>query len=221
MELLIVLAIMGVMMGLVGFSILGGGGNELGAAQRQLLGMVQKARTQAALSGLQTRLLINSDTDNQDRYHRYVEIVYRDANESESWVVAGEGKFLTDRVYLVPTSDDTGIFSEGWRSDAFSVWSNKLGEHIFLDDAFKGKRKEKDASNSFNFIEFDSAGNLVCQEDTNGILLPPKLVLAVGEPNPGSVDRLIRFNDPSAIAGILMRQFGGFAVLDVNDFELP
>ena len=58
MELLIVLAIMGVMMGLVGFSILGGGGNELGAAQRQLLGMVQKARTQAALSGLQTRLLI-------------------------------------------------------------------------------------------------------------------------------------------------------------------
>ena len=90
MELLIVLAIMGVMMGLVGFSILGGGGNELGAAQRQLLGMVQKARTQAALSGLETRLLINSDTDNQDRYHRYVEIVYRDENESESWAVAGE-----------------------------------------------------------------------------------------------------------------------------------
>lgn len=221
MELLIVLAIMGVMMGLVGFSILGGGGNELGAAQRQLLGMVQKARTQAALSGLETRLLINSDTDNQDRYHRYVEIVYRDENESESWVVAGEGKFLTDRVYLVPASDDTGIFSEGWRSDAFSVWSNKLGEHIFLDDAFKGKRKEKDGSNSYNFIEFDSAGNLVCHDDPSGILLNPKLVLAVGEPNPGSVDSLIRFNDPSAIAGILMRQFGGFAVLDVNDFELP
>jgi hypothetical protein len=52
-------------------------------------------------------------------------------------------------------------------------------------------------------------------------LLPPKLVLAVGEPNPVSDDSLIRFNDPSAIAGILMRQFGGFAVLDVNDFELP
>jgi hypothetical protein len=70
-------------------------------------------------------------------------------------------------------------------------------------------------------VEFDSAGNLVCQEDSSGILLPPKLVLAVGEPNPVSDDSLIRFNDPSAIAGILMRQFGGFAVLDVNDFELP
>ena len=221
MELLIVLAIMGVMMGLVGFSILGGGGNELGAAQRELLGMVQKARTQAALSGLQTRLLISNNTEDPEKYHRYVEIVYRDANESKSWVVAGEGKFLTDRVYLVPASDDTAILSEGWRSDAFSVWSNKLGEHIFLDNAFKGKRKEKDASNDFNFIEFDSEGNLVCQEDSSGILVPPKLVLATGEPNPGSVDEVIRFNDPSSVAGILMRQFGGFAILDVNDFELP
>lgn len=220
MELLIVLAIMGVMMGLVGFSILGGGGNELGAAQRQLLGMVQKARTQAALSGLETRLLINSDTDNQDRYHRYVEIVYRDENESESWVVAGEGKFLTDRIYFVPASDDSSSQPDGWRSDAYSIWSNKESEPFELDAAFKGKRKEG-GSESFNYVEFDSAGNLVCQEDSSGILLPPKLVLAVGEPNPGTDDRLIRFNDPSAIAGILMRQFGGLAVLDVNDFELP
>ena len=220
MELLIVLAIMGVMMGLVGFSILGGGGNELGAAQRQLLGMVQKARTQAALSGLETRLLINSDTDNQDRYHRYVEIVYRDENESESWVVAGEGKFLTDRIYFVPASDDSSSQPDGWRSDAYSTWSNKEREPFELDAAFKGKRKEGGSEN-FNYVEFDSAGNLVCQEDSSGILLPPKLVLAVGEPNPGSDDSLIRFNDPSAIAGILMRQFGGFAVLDVNDFELP
>ena len=37
MELLVVLAVMGVMMGLIGFSLLGGGGNELGATQRELL----------------------------------------------------------------------------------------------------------------------------------------------------------------------------------------
>ena len=164
--------------------------------------------------------MINSDTDNQDRYHRYVEIVYRDENESESWVVAGEGKFLTDRIYFVPASDDSSSQPDGWRSDAYSTWSNKEREPFELDAAFKGKRKEG-GSESFNYVEFDSAGNLVCQEDSSGILLPPKLVLAVGEPNPGSDDSLIRFNDPSAIAGILMRQFGGFAVLDVNDFELP
>ena len=54
LELLVVLAVMGVMMGLIGFSLLGGGGNELGAAQRELLGLVQKARSQAALSGRET-----------------------------------------------------------------------------------------------------------------------------------------------------------------------
>ena len=42
MELLVVLAVMGVMMGLIGFTLLGGGGNELGTAQRELLGMIQK-----------------------------------------------------------------------------------------------------------------------------------------------------------------------------------
>ena len=42
MELLVVLAVMGVMMGLIGFTLLGGGGNELGTAPRELLGMIQK-----------------------------------------------------------------------------------------------------------------------------------------------------------------------------------
>ena len=41
LELLIVLAVMGLMMGLVGFSLLGGGGAGLGSAQRELLGLVQ------------------------------------------------------------------------------------------------------------------------------------------------------------------------------------
>ena len=49
--------------GLIGFSLLGGGGNELGAAQRELLGLVQKARSQAALSGRETRLLVCNDPE--------------------------------------------------------------------------------------------------------------------------------------------------------------
>ena len=55
MELLVVLAVMGVMMGLIGFS-LGGGGNELGAANENFWGWF-KARAQSALSGRETRLL--------------------------------------------------------------------------------------------------------------------------------------------------------------------
>ena len=70
-------------------------------------------------------------------------------------------------------------------------------------------------------MAFNGSGNLICREESAGILQPPKLVLAVGEPNPADDEKALRFNDPSSIAGILMRRFGGFAVLDVNDFFSP
>jgi hypothetical protein len=47
------------------------------------------------------------------------------------------------------------------------------------------------------------------------------LVLALGSPNPVNTTEKLRFNDPNKIAGILMRNFGGFAVLEISDFESP
>jgi prepilin-type N-terminal cleavage/methylation domain-containing protein len=220
MELLVVLAVMGVMMGLIGFTLLGGGGNELGAAQRELLGMVQKARAQSALSGRETRLLVWNDPEDEDKYHRYLEIVTKDANQSESWVVAGEGFFLTDGVYLVPSDESLSVQSDDWREDAFSIWSHDDGEEFKLNPAFKGMRKEG-GSEDFIYMAFNGSGNLICREDSSGVLQPPKLVLAVGEPNPADENKALRFNDANSIAGILMRRFGGFAVLDVNDFIRP
>ena len=179
MELLVVLAVMGVMMGLIGFTLLGGGGNELGAAQRELLGMVQKARAQSALSGRETRLIVWNDPEDEDKYHRYLEIVTKDANESDSWVVAGEGFFLTDGVYLVPGDESLSVQSDDWREDAFSIWSHDDGEEFKLNPAFKGMRKEG-GSEDFIYMAFNGSGNLICREDSSGVLQPPKLVLAVG-----------------------------------------
>ena len=71
----------------------------MGAAQRELLGMVQLVHKQPFLVFRPDCSLVI--TEDPEKYHRYVEIVYRDANESKV-NVAGEGKFLTDRVYLVP-----------------------------------------------------------------------------------------------------------------------
>ena len=119
MELLVVLAVMGVMMGLIGFSLLGGGGNELGAAQRELLGLIQKTRAQAALTGRETRLLIYNDPQDEDKYHRYIEIVTQESNNTSNWVVAGEGTFLTDGIYLVPSDERLSFQADDWREDAF------------------------------------------------------------------------------------------------------
>ena len=86
------MAVMGLMMGLIGFTLLGGGGEELGSAQREVLGLVQQARTRAALSGAETRLIINAMEDDLEKYHRYVELVVKDTcattNEKQ---MAGHG----------------------------------------------------------------------------------------------------------------------------------
>ena len=42
LELLIVMAVMGLMMGLIGFTLLGGGGEELGSAREKCLGSCSK-----------------------------------------------------------------------------------------------------------------------------------------------------------------------------------
>lgn len=218
LELLIVLAIMGVMMGIVSFGLMGGGGAELGAAQRELLGLINNARTQAALNGRDTRLIVNDDGSDLEKFHRYVEIVTRDANSSEEWLVQGEGRFLPEGIYFVPTDDSQATFSDDWLETAYSHWSTKRSETFTLGESFKGKRKEGDGV-KFNYVEFDDSGNLVCsQEQDSTSPTAPLMVLAKGSPDPSSSTKPVRFENAENIIGIQMRRYGGFAVLDVNDF---
>ena len=90
-----------------------------------------------------------------------------------------------------------------------------------LKDAFKGLREEGQGT-EFNFIEFDSSGNLVCPTTgSNSISTIPKIVLAKGAPNPVDPTVPLRFDDPNAVGGILLQRFGGFAVLEISDFMEP
>ena len=125
-ELLVVLVVMGLLMGLISFSLIGGGGAELGAAQRELLGMVQQAKTRAALSGQETRLIVHADAEEGDleKYHRYVELIVKDTcsttNETK-WLVMGEGSYLTEGVFFVPEDDSLCKVEEDWKTDAFTI----------------------------------------------------------------------------------------------------
>lgn len=221
LELLIVLAVMGLMMGLIGFTLLGGGGAELGSAQRELLGFVQQARSRAALSGSETRLIVNNVESDLDKFHRYIEIVVQDtcATSGEvSWLVMGQGKYLTDGVYFVPQDESKSETGTDWRSDAFSIWS-AAEDDFSLTDSFKGKRKSNGDS-KFRFIAFDEIGNVVFpQSSMGGVQKAPRLVLSVGSPIPSGDGKVLRFDNPNSIAGILLRKYGGFAVLELEDFE--
>lgn len=217
-ELLVVLAVMGLMMGVIGFSLLSGGGAELGSSQRNLLGILQKARTKAAATGLTTRVIINAQTDDEEKFHRYLEVIIQDPNATNSWVVENEGITLDEGIYFVPEDSTASVQPDGWRSDAYSQWSQDSSQEFFLKDAFRGLREEGQGT-EFKFIEFDSSGNLVCPATgSNSISTIPKIVLAKGAPNPVDPSVPLRFDDPNAVGGILLQRFGGFAVLEISDF---
>ena len=208
-------------MGLIGFSLLGGGGAELGAAQRELLGFVQQARSRAALSGSETRLIVNNDDADEEKYHRYVELLVKDTcstNGEVRWLVMGEGKYLTDGVYFVPEDDDKSETPSEWRSDGYTIWSDSTDD-FSLNDAFKGER-ESNGDTSFKYLAFNQVGNVVFPDSAGGgVQKAPRLVLSVGAPNPGGDGKPLRFDNPNAISGILLRRYGGFAVLELDDFE--
>lgn len=217
MELMIVLAVMGVMMGMIGFSLSGGGGAALQASQRQLLGLVQQTRAKAALYGRPARLIVSNDEQDEDKFYRYIEIIVQDVNETDQWVVQGEEKYLEDGVYLLPQDDSNVITPNNWSDLAYSVWSHDQQNSMKLKDTFKGMREEGGAK-MFSYLEFNSEGNLVCSHESDSSTTNyPMLVLANGSPTPGS-DKFLRFDDMNSVAGILLRKFGGFAVLDSSDF---
>ena len=220
-ELLVVLAVVGLMMGVIGFSLLGGGGAELGASQRNVLGVLHQARTIAASTGVVTRIIINADPEDEEKFCRYIEIISKDTNQTDSWIVKRESISLNDGVYFVPDNKSLSFRAEEWRTNAFCSWSG--GDDEFnLSESFKGKRVKSSSGTSFKFIEFDGSGNLQAPDSiSGGIPQPLMLVLALGAPNPANTTEKIRFNDPNNIAGILLRNFGGFAVLEISDFDAP
>lgn len=216
MELMIVLAVMGVMMGMIGFSLSGGGGAALQASQRQLLGLVQQTRAKAALYGRPARLIVSIEEE-EEKFYRYMEIIVQDANKSSQWVVQGEGKYLEDGVYLLPLDDSKVATTDNWSELAYSVWSHDSEDTMKLNDSFKGVREEG-GTQAFNYLEFNAEGNLVCSHRSDSSTPTyPRLVLANGSLSPGG-EKLLRFDDVNSVAGIMLRRFGGYAVLDSNDF---
>jgi len=225
LELLVVISVMALMMGFIGFSLLGGGGSSLDAAQREMVSLVQQTRMQASLSGRETRLIVHDDPSDPEKFHRYLEIVVEDANVTGAWRPLGQGTLLPDETYIVPDEERFGDNVEtpsnvSWPSEAYTIWSGDESESFLLGTVRKGVRSENgpDALN-FRFLAFDAEGKVTCSTVTGpaGTFPPPMIVLAIGNPNPPNTGKEIRIDNPNDISGVLLRRYGGFAVLDYDD----
>ena len=178
LELLVVISVMALMMGFIGFSLLGGGGSSLDAAQREMVSLVQQTRMQATLSGRETRLIVHNDPAVPEKFHRYLEIVVEDANLTGGWRPLGQGTLLPDGAYIVPGKKRFGISVETssnvtWPSEAYSIWSGDGSEDFLLGSIRKGVLAElrafakarnlpggeKDTLVAFStFVEFIASG---------------------------------------------------------------
>ena len=225
LELLVVISVMALMMGFIGFSLLGGGGASLDAAQREMVSLVQQTRMQATLSGRETRLIVHDDPSDPEKFHRYLEIVVEDANVTGGWRPLGQGTLLPEEAYIVPSEERFGVSVETpddkpWPSEAYTIWSGDASEDFLLGSVRKGVRTENgpEALN-FRFLAFDAEGKVNCSTVAGpaGTVPPPIIVLAIGSPNPPNTGKAIRFDNPNDISGVLLRRYGGFAVLDYDD----
>lgn len=102
-EMLVVVAIVSIFVGVIGFGFLRGSGNAtigLQAAQSTVVALLMQARSQAVLTARETAFLVNDNVNNPLRYRRYLCVAVRGAGGQ--WEPLDAGVFLPERVYVVP-----------------------------------------------------------------------------------------------------------------------
>ena len=222
LELLVVLAVMGVMMGLLGFSFLGSSSKNLGLAQRNILSLVHKARFLAMSTGLETRIIVNAENSDAEKYLRYAEIITLDRNSS----ISGVETWLVDETSRVTLPEDIWFVADGiesdnaeWASNGLCIWSASLEEDDFLlSDPAKGKRIEEVGAGSTRYHY------LSC--NVQGVFLSPtypsmpRLAFAKGSLTPGAGGSLSpKFVNQQDIAGVQFQPFGGIVMMEFQDFD--
>ena len=222
LELLVVLAVMGVMMGLLGFSFLGSSSKNLGLAQRNVLSLVHKARFLAMSSGLETRIIVNAENSDSEKYLRYAEIISLDRNSSTT----GIQTWLVDETSRVTLPEDIWFVADGiesdnaeWASNGICIWSASLEEDDFLlSDPAKGKRIEEVGAGSARYHYLSCNVQGVFLSPTYPAM--PRLAFAKGSLTPRAGGSLSpTFVNQQDIAGIQFQPFGGIVMMEFQDFD--
>jgi prepilin-type N-terminal cleavage/methylation domain-containing protein len=117
-ELMVVVALIGILAAVIGFSISGGGqAAALESAQRNLIAMFQSAKSNAILEGAPARLIIYADTNAVDpsaessdtinpKCLRYYGVIYSQTapDGTVTWTAANQGATLPSGIYFLPAA---------------------------------------------------------------------------------------------------------------------
>ena len=221
LELLVVLAVMGIMIGALGFSFVGVNQSNLGDAQRSLISLLQKARSLAVSNATESRIIVVADSEDPNKYLRQAMLIYRDKNNTSYWQIFDDAFRLPVDVWFV--SGEVIPDLQDWPSEAKCLWSG-----IEEDEEFKlssksiesGEKKVKVFEESqdgqpFFYLGCNSRGTF----ESKSYPRMPMLVVAKGRIMPsasGIMSPLL--SDARALTGLQIQPFGGFLTLEYQDF---
>lgn len=221
LELLVVLAVMGVMMSVLGFTFLSNSSSDLGDTQRALVSLLQKTKAIAVSTGTEARLIIAADADDTEKYLRHAQIIALDKNQTGHWLLLDSEHYLPKGVWFF--SDGVDSQNPDWSEDARCVWSSSKDEEEFRlslvynqDREMKLFKQSVDEGAPFFYLKCLPSGNFV----SSSYPKMPKLVFAKGKLVPSTQEKLTpTFQDSKQLAGIQIQPFGGILTLDWEDFS--
>jgi prepilin-type N-terminal cleavage/methylation domain-containing protein len=227
-ELLVVIGIIGVLIGGLGFAFRDGDGSAgLRAGQRQMTSMVLSARSQATLNNADARLIINNDPSDPDRYLRFAGIVVRGTN---GWRTVNEGISLPQGVYITPPvhrqasapwqGTSPGTHTRIAEGSGVGFMSFSGGNFPSTED-LTGIDSGSPGANWF-YIEFRSNGLLRAEAGSGGTSERVQLVLTTGRPDPGGGGGPpVIFTNENNLLGVHVTVLGSVIAINSPDSLYP
>jgi prepilin-type N-terminal cleavage/methylation domain-containing protein len=196
LELLAVIALMALLLGTLGVALRRPGeAVALQAAQGTVASLCGAARARAALTGLNTRLVIAADPADAECHLRYLQIVQEDPATPGHWLAEGSGFWLPRGAYIVPPPAATVPGNPAWPASRRSTALATPTQAMTINQVPAGL---------FYHVQFTSRGT------TSG----GNLVLAAGRrtANPGGVP--FTLDNPDDVRGVLLRSSGALMLLN-------
>ncbi len=211
-ELLVVLGVIAVFIGVFATALRPGNPTvAVEGAQAQVASLFTQARGVALKQGAETRLIVNANPSNPDRYLRFLGIVYGvdtdDDGEPDDWIAATDGVTLPGSVYVVPP-DEVGT-PDGM------TWDSKLNSSFSDASETDPIQYISNQTEDYYYITFTSRG--LVPQDTDD----PPIILSVSTAVPQGDGTVLVFDAPGATRGAILRQYGSFVLLNEPDAYDP
>jgi len=202
MEMLVVISIISIFAGVIGYGFLRGSANStvgLQASQSIVMGLLTQARSQAILTGRPSALLVNDNQLNVGRFRRYLVVVSQ--NDLAEWIPIDAGVYLPDACYMLGVGTPTSAETTG------GVWSGLNSDGLLLPTV--SLAVEQAAAEQWQGIAFTSRGSRAGSMTTS-----VKLVVASGTKEAPDALLPFRYSNPQNVRGVSVSMTGQFRLLN-------